>query len=383
MKYLIYLIVFIAVVIGAYLFKIEINMGIASYSLFTTLDKLLVLLAVIFIPIYIVRKILGSIVYKLKHEIYIRNIVSFINAMQSLEERNTLIDILKHSNNNKFIKQIKDISNLIAIQKYDKAIDVIDKVKVKGYNETLLLKYRCLAYKEKGDIASFLIYAKKGVLLMVKDDSLWFLGEMFEVVYKNKSLDSEIVYLYNSLKYTKNNEKARYKKYFCLINYFYAQYMFKQDIAKAKDIAKKAIKEYPDFAPMCELLIQIYNSQNSSNKVNDALKDLWKYNQSYEAIKLWQKYYIFVDENKTISDIKSSENAEEHSNLLIASIYASHDKFLEAHHILQNMKNESITKSFVELDIMQKENNFNMANKIIEEFFKNQGNLNFWNSYIS
>ncbi|MCL2567765.1 MAG: hypothetical protein FWE18_06720 [Alphaproteobacteria bacterium] len=380
MKYLIYLTIFAAIVVGVYFLKIDINIDIANYSLFTTLDKLIILIAVIWLPIHVFRRILRTIINKIRHEVYTRNIIDFINSMTNLKDKTTLIEIIKHANNNKFIKQVRDINNLLSLQKYDKALVLIDKIKVKNYNETLLLKYRCQIYKEKNDLANFMIYAKKGVLL--KEDSLWFLGFMFEAVYKNKSMDSEIVYLYNALKSVRNNNETEYKKYFCLINYFYAQSIH-NDAEKAKDIAKKTLKEYPDFALMAEFLIGIYADQNKNNRINDVLKNLWKHNQSFDVIKMWQKHYSEVNDSKINSDIKSSYNIIEQNNLLLASIYACRDKFLEAHHTLQNNKESSITKNLVELDIMQREGNFKTVNKTIEEFLQNQGSLNFWNSYIS
>ncbi|MDR2007614.1 MAG: hypothetical protein LBQ34_01410 [Alphaproteobacteria bacterium] len=381
MKYLIYLIIFAVILVGVYFLKIDINLDIANYAIYTTLDKLILLVAIIWLPIHLIRRILKSIIYKIRHEVYIRNIISFINSMESIKEKNTLIEILKHADNNKFLKQIKEINNLLLIKKYDKALGAIDKVRVKSYNETLLLKYRCLIYKAQKDSANFIIYAKKGI--MFQEDSLWFVGEMFELVYKNKTLDSEIVYLYNVLKSAKDNNHEEYKKYFCLVGYFYAQFLLKTDAEKAKDVAQRILKEYPDFAPMAELLINIYVGQSKNNRIIDVLKSLWKANQSFEVIKLWQKYYEVSDDSKIIADVKSAYNDIEQNNLLIAGIYAVHDKFLEAHNILQNSTQKNATKNLVELDIMQRESNFKTANKTIEELLKLQGNLNFWDGYTN
>lgn len=381
MKYIICLVAFIALVIWMAILQTEINMNIGSYFIYSSADKLLILFAIIFTPIYIIRKILKGISYKIKQHFYISNVISFIKSIKNEKDKNSVIEILKHSENTSFIKQTKEISNLIAIKKYDKAIIVINKTKVKNYNESLLLKYLCISYKEKNDLANFIIYAKKGISL--KKDALWFLGEIFDLSFKTKSLNSEIVYLFNALKSIKNTNEIEYKKYFCLINYFYTNFLYSTDIEKAKGIAKKTIKNYPDFAPIYELLFKIYTLQNKERRFNDLLKNLWKANKSYEVILLWQKYYKEKNENKILSDINSYGGLKEENDLLIAGIYSNNDKFLEAQNLLQNIKTTSIAKTLVELDIMQKENNFKTANKIIMEFLATRNELNFWNSYIN
>lgn len=382
MKYIVCLIAFIGIVIWMAILKTEINMNLGSYFISTSADKLLILFAIIFTPIYILRKILKGIAHKIRQSSYISNVISFVNSIKDEKDKSSVIEILKHSENLSFVKKIKEISNLITLKKFDKAIEVINKTKVKSYNEALLLKYLCIAYKEKNDLANFIIYAKKGIYL--KKDALWFLGELFDVSFKNKSLDSEIIYLFNALKSVKNNNEIEYKKYFCLINYHYANFLNKKnEVEKAKDIAKRTIKTYPDFVPIYELIFKIYASQNKQRRFNDLLKNLWKTNKSYETIVLWQKYYTEKNEAKIISDINSISNNKEENNLLIAGIYSNNDKFLEAQHLLQNINTPSTTKALVELDVMQKENNFKTANKVITEFLASKNELNFWNSYIN
>ncbi len=381
MKYIVYLVAFIAIVFLISTLNTDINLHIASYAVSTSLSKLLVLLFIIYIPIYIIKKIIKKIINKIKQGSYNSNVLYFIGSINDEKSKKIALDILKNSENINFLKKIKNIKKLIDSNKYDKAISIINTTKFKSYNEDILLKYLCISYKQKEDLANFIIYAKKGVYL--KKDPLWFLAELFDISFKNKALNSEIIYLYNYIKSIKNTNEEEYKKYFCLISYFYAQFLFKNaDIEKSKEVTKKTIKLYPDFSPIYEILFKIYKTQNKKNRINDFLKTLWKHNKSYDSILFWQKYYTEKDNSKILSDI-GTEYTKNENNLLLASIYANNDNFLEAHNLVQNIKSTNLTKNLVELNIMQKENNYNTAGKVVIELLKNTKTINFWNNYIN
>ena len=88
-------------------------------------------------------------------------------------------------------------------------------------------------------------------------------------------------------------QKADYKKYYSIINYAIANnHMKDNNLSIAFNYCRDIIKHNPTFVPAYNMLIQ--NEFNSKNitKVTKYLQKLWLVEQSYEAILLFNQYYI-------------------------------------------------------------------------------------------
>ena len=358
-----------------------VNIVAGNYTLTTNLHNLFWLFLIVYIPIFIVKKIFSLAYYKISKNYNHKSIVKFLNLFSFEEEKNFLIAGIKQSAKRSELKELRNIKELINHNNLDKALNKIKDLKISSSLDFFKLYLLAIVYYKKGKIQNYIDTCKKGAIL--QKNNYWFFNKLVDyyVEHKNKNEIQNLLSMVNRISFLdhKDLEKAT-----CMLKFTLSNIVLSEgDSLKAEELSLAIIKQYPTFIPAYKILIDNAKNKSEYDKVENYLEKSWKSNQTIDSIYLWNNALPHYDYSALMSLANKISDKVKNSNmqsLLKAFININYGKYIEAEEILRTINIESPAKQIILIKLYQAENNTNELKKQLDLVSAKLNNA-WWNSY--
>jgi hypothetical protein len=355
---------------------------IGNYEINTDFSSLLLVIFLIYVPLFIIAKLIKLIKETLSKKYHYSTVVKVLNAFSMEEEKNFLVDALKQNSKGRELRRLRKIKVLINDKKYDKALSACKDLKVSAPLQFMLYYFNAIIYKNKGSMEDFIITCKKAMVLV--NSNPWFFEQLLDIAVAKKSKDDLLTLEKDFHKVNFGNSFSS-EKAFCELKYSLASLYFKEnDLTKSARYCNDLTKAYPSFIPVYDILINIAKAKSDDGKIEGILEKAWVANPCLSAIELLDKHYHadnYKASLKFLEKLIDKAKSPQFETILKASFAIRFNKIMEAYDLLQSIPEDSLEKQYLEIKLLEKEENYSeLSKKALSLFLKMK--KHWWSKFV-
>ncbi|KAA0259422.1 tetratricopeptide repeat protein [Deferribacter autotrophicus] len=243
---------------------------------------------------------------------------------------------------------------LISIEEVDKGIEILSKIKKKGYDEYYNL---AKAYFYKKDYRKSIDNVKKAIDLKKTEQALKLLAENYNKI-QDYILEATVL---SQLIEISNKPEFRYR---------YALALYKSgDFSKAKEVVTALINEFPNESRYYKLKYDILINERKYNEALQVVKNAYTNLKSSFFRYLYIRHLLLYFDNvkKAYQLIKNVKEEDDYILLSKAIYYAKIGKFQIANNYLSNISNKGSDYYLLVSYILLKQRDYKRALENIEK----------------